>query len=168
MIKGPMKCSMLRGFKSESGVNIGAENRSSWAFASKPDWWCSRMCLLIDSFQIDFFCTAHVVKYGFIVSLLKCTFGRFLNFGSVFTVSYITNWAAMRQVFSFVAANKKLLSFDYLLFAIINTFSVGQCVAMSRPTLNNYHLLLIRQSSNQTKPQRWEVSWDPGRIVNWN
>ena len=40
----------------------------------------------------------------------------------------------------------------------------------SNEATNNQHFFhfFLDQINSQTKPQRWEVSWDPGRIVNWN
>ena len=38
MMKGPMKCSIERGFKSEYSMTGGGEKRSDSALASKPTW----------------------------------------------------------------------------------------------------------------------------------
>ena len=44
-------------------------------------------------------------------------------------------------------------------------FSVGQCVAMSRPTIHFFHILIF-QSSNQTKPTLVELAFETTSIDN--
>ena len=104
----------------------------------------------------------------------KCqTFlGHYLLLSIIFFyLLLLTNSAKLNWVGLYYHLKTKMKTQKSLLFrtSCYNwNFSVGQCVAMSRPTINIFHFQDGTLDS-QTKPQRRvEVSWDPGRIVNWN